>query len=43
MEFSNIGLDTIGCDFLEITATPVLEKAERSCSGLVEGSLILDK
>ncbi|MBA0614557.1 hypothetical protein Godav_014842 [Gossypium davidsonii] len=33
MEFSNVGLDTIGCDFLEIAATAVLEKAERSCSG----------
>ncbi|PPR85670.1 hypothetical protein GOBAR_AA35022 [Gossypium barbadense] len=33
MEFSHVGLDTIGCDFLEIAATPVLEKAERSCSG----------
>ncbi|MBA0829337.1 hypothetical protein Goarm_013949 [Gossypium armourianum] len=33
MEFSNVGLDTIGCDFLEIAATPVLGKAERSCSG----------
>ncbi|MBA0557371.1 hypothetical protein Golob_014446 [Gossypium lobatum] len=33
MEFSTVGLDTIGCDFLEIAATAVLEKAERSCSG----------
>ncbi|KAL1151175.1 hypothetical protein V6Z11_A09G023400 [Gossypium hirsutum] len=33
MEFNHVGLDTIGCDFLEIAATPVLEKAERSCSG----------
>ncbi|TYH52353.1 hypothetical protein ES332_D09G021300v1 [Gossypium tomentosum] len=32
MEFSNVGLDTIGCDSLEIAATAVLEKAERSCS-----------
>ncbi|KAL1080841.1 hypothetical protein V6Z11_D09G023000, partial [Gossypium hirsutum] len=32
MEFRNVGLDTIGCDFLEIAATAVLEKAERSCS-----------
>ncbi|KAK8533958.1 hypothetical protein V6N13_028363 [Hibiscus sabdariffa] len=32
IEFSKVGLDTTGCDFLEIAAAPVMEKAERSCA-----------
>ncbi|KAK9004167.1 hypothetical protein V6N11_001974 [Hibiscus sabdariffa] len=32
IEFSNVGLDTIDCDFLEIAAAQVVEKSERSCA-----------
>ncbi|KAK8533957.1 hypothetical protein V6N12_047359 [Hibiscus sabdariffa] len=32
IEFSKVGLDNIDCDFLEIAAAPVMEKAERSCA-----------
>ncbi|KAK8644316.1 hypothetical protein V6N13_123626 [Hibiscus sabdariffa] len=30
IEFSKVGLDAIDCDFLDIAAAPVVEKAERS-------------